>query len=61
MSNQDDDIPPERLVTMDVPVSERTRLKMKIAQGVRDLDAQGLQNVLAVVAAERTRQGLDSK
>ena len=46
-------------VTTTVPVPERTQLKMKIAQGVRDLDKQGLQNVLAAIATERTRQGLE--
>lgn len=57
----DEPEPPEQLVTMDAEIPERSLLKLKIAQGVRDLDAQGLYNVLAAIAAERTRQGLDKK
>lgn len=58
MAPDDDDIPPEHLIRSEAPVPERTRLKMRIAQGVRDLDEQGLRNVLEAIASERTRQGL---
>lgn len=51
----------EQLVSVQMEIPERSLLKMKIAQAVRDLDEQGLQNVLAAIAAERTRQGLTQK
>jgi hypothetical protein len=45
----------EHLVSFPAKIPERTRLKMRIAQNVRDLDEQGLQNVLAAIATERSR------
>jgi hypothetical protein len=43
------------MVSFPAKIPERTRLKMRIAQGVRDLDEQGLRNVLAAIAAERSQ------
>ena len=43
-----------KLVTMKAEIPERNRLKMKIAQAVRDLDEASLHVVLATIAAQKT-------
>lgn len=45
-----------KLVSFPAKIPERNLLKMRIAQEVRDLDEQGLHNVLAAIAAERARK-----
>jgi len=48
---------PEQLVTMKAEIPERTRLKMQIAQAVRDLDEAGLHVILDAIAAQKTGTG----